>query len=103
MGADSFTPDTGVLLSKTKDQDRAPFEWVVDANPQDIEMIDFYRPDGTRPMITMGDYRQLSDALFHAGTHSGSEYESPTRPTGCTSTSSTCKRDRPACCRTPSR
>ena len=26
-------------------------------------------------MITMGDYRQLSDALFHAGTRSGSEYE----------------------------
>ncbi len=26
-------------------------------------------------MITMGDYRQLADALFHAGTRSGSEYE----------------------------
>jgi M6 family metalloprotease-like protein len=75
MGADSFTPDAGVLLSKTKDQDRAPFQWVVDANPQDIETIDFYRPDGTPAMITMGDYRQLSDALFHAGTRSGSEYE----------------------------
>lgn len=75
MGADSFTPDAGVLISKTKDQDRAPFQWVVDANPQDIEMVDFTRPDGTRAMITMGDYRQLSDALFHAGTRSGSEYE----------------------------
>jgi M6 family metalloprotease-like protein len=75
MGADSFTPDSGVLLSKTKDQDRAPFQWVIDANPQDIEMVDFYRPDGTKAMITMGDYRQLSDALFHAGTRSGSEYE----------------------------
>lgn len=75
MGADSFTPDAGVLISKTKDQDRAPFQWVVDANPQDIQMVDFYRPEGTRAMITMGDYRQLSDALFHAGTRSGSEYE----------------------------
>ena len=75
MGADSFTPDAGVLISKTKDQDRAPFQWVVDANPQDIEMVDFRRPDGTEAMITMGDYRQLSDALFHAGTRSGSEYE----------------------------
>ncbi|MCA2211913.1 M6 family metalloprotease domain-containing protein [Jidongwangia harbinensis] len=75
MGADSFTPDAGVLLSKTKNQDRAPFQWVVDANPQDINMIDFYRPDGTPAMVTMGDYRQLSDALFHAGTRSGSEYE----------------------------
>jgi hypothetical protein len=75
MGADSFTPDAGVLVSKTKNQDRAPFQWVVDANPQDIEMVDFYRPDGSPAMITMGDYRQLSDALFHAGTRSGSEYE----------------------------
>jgi hypothetical protein len=32
-------------------------------------------PDGTKVPITIGDYRQLSDALFHAGTNSGSEYE----------------------------
>ncbi|MDQ7904884.1 M6 family metalloprotease domain-containing protein [Phytohabitans sp. ZYX-F-186] len=75
MGADSFTPDSGVLISKTKNADNAPFVWVVDANPQDIDMIDFYQPDGTPQKITMGDYRQLSDALFHAGTRSGSEYE----------------------------
>jgi M6 family metalloprotease-like protein len=75
LGADSFTPDTGVLLSMTKDQDRAPFVWTIDANPQDIQMVDFYRADGTPEMITMGDFRQLSDAPFHAGTDSGSEYE----------------------------
>jgi M6 family metalloprotease-like protein len=75
MGTDSFTPDAGVLLAKTKDQDRAPFEWVVDANPQDINMTDYVLPDGTKVPITIGDYRQLSDALFHAGTNSGSEYE----------------------------
>jgi M6 family metalloprotease-like protein len=75
MGADSFTPDHGVLISKTKNQDRAPFQWVVDAHPQDIGLVDFVRPDGTPQMITMGDYRQLSDALFHAGTRSGSSYE----------------------------
>ena len=75
MGADSFTPDSGVLLSKTKNADSAPFVWVVDANPQDIDMVDFYKPDGTPQKITMGDYRQLSDALFHAGANSGSEYE----------------------------
>lgn len=75
MGADSFTPDSGVLLSKTKNADSAPFQWVIDANPQDIDMIDFYKPDGTPQKITMGDYRQLSDALFHAGTNSGSEFE----------------------------
>jgi M6 family metalloprotease-like protein len=75
MGTDSFTPDSGVLLAKTKNQDQAPFEWVVDANPQDIGMTDYVLPDGTKVPITIGDYRQLSDALFHAGTNSGSEYE----------------------------
>ncbi|WP_329084092.1 MULTISPECIES: M6 family metalloprotease domain-containing protein [unclassified Streptosporangium] len=75
MGADSFTPDSGVLLAKTKNEDRAPFEWVVDANPQDIGMTDYVLPDGTAVPITVGDYRQLSDALFHAGTDSGSEFE----------------------------
>ncbi|GAA1356395.1 M6 family metalloprotease domain-containing protein [Saccharothrix algeriensis] len=75
MGSDSFTPDAGVLLAKTKNEDRAPFAWVVDANPQDIGMTDYVLPDGTGVPITIGDYRQLSDALFHAGTNSGSEYE----------------------------
>ncbi|WP_433362720.1 M6 family metalloprotease domain-containing protein [Streptosporangium sp. CA-115845] len=75
MGADSFTPDSGVLLAKTKNADRAPFEWVIDANPQDIGMTDYVLPDGTAVPITIGDYRQLSDALFHAGTGSGSEFE----------------------------
>jgi hypothetical protein len=75
MGTDSFTPDSGVLLSKTKDQDDAPFIWVKDANPQNIDKVDFVLPDGTPVKMTIGDYRQLSDALFHAGTNSGSEYE----------------------------
>ena len=75
MGFDSFTPDSGVLLAKTKDRDAAPFIWTVDANPQDIDQVDFVLPDGTPQMMTIGDYRQLSDALFHAGTDSGSEYE----------------------------
>ncbi|MBT2383323.1 M6 family metalloprotease domain-containing protein [Streptomyces sp. ISL-11] len=75
MGMDSFTPDSGVLLSKTKNADRAPFAWVVDAHPEDIGLVDFKRPDGTLQKITMGDYRQLSDALFHAGADSGSSYE----------------------------
>ncbi|GLY99111.1 M6 family metalloprotease domain-containing protein [Actinoplanes sp. NBRC 103695] len=75
MGADSFTPDSGVMISKTKNTDAQPFQWTIDANPQDIDMTDFIRPDGTPAKITMGDYRQLSDALFHAGTRSGSEFE----------------------------
>ncbi|WUT81045.1 M6 family metalloprotease domain-containing protein [Streptomyces melanogenes] len=75
MGMDSFTPDSGVLLSKTKNADRAPFAWVIDAHPEDINLVDFTRPDGTPQKITMGDYRQLSDALFHVGADSGSSYE----------------------------
>ncbi|KAI1123136.1 hypothetical protein F5Y10DRAFT_252457 [Nemania abortiva] len=76
MGADSFQPDHGVMVSKTKNStNSAPFQWVIDANPQDINVVDFYRPDGTPSMLTIGDYRQLADALFHAGTRSGSEYE----------------------------
>ncbi|MFI9239201.1 M6 family metalloprotease domain-containing protein [Streptomyces sp. NPDC053079] len=75
MGMDSFTPDNGVLIGKTKNADRAPFAWVIDAHPEDIGLTDFKRPDGTPQKITMGDYRQLSDALFHAGADSGSSYE----------------------------
>ncbi|KAL6865483.1 hypothetical protein ACO1O0_001577 [Amphichorda felina] len=75
MGADSFQPDHGVMISKTKDSNQSPFQWTVDAKPEDIELVDFIRPNGTEAMITMGDYRQLADALFHAGTRSGSEFE----------------------------
>ncbi|KAH8897765.1 M6 family metalloprotease domain-containing protein [Thozetella sp. PMI_491] len=87
MGADSFTPDHGVMISKTKDIDNRnchfianegtlePFQWVIDANPQDIDLVDFIRPNGSIAKITMGDYRQLADALFHAGTRSGSQFE----------------------------
>ncbi|SNY74124.1 M6 family metalloprotease domain-containing protein [Paractinoplanes atraurantiacus] len=75
MGFDSFTPDSGVLLAKTKNADAAPFIWTIDANPQDIDKVDFVLPDGTPQKMTIGDYRQLSDALFHAGTNSGSAFE----------------------------
>ncbi|KAL1607898.1 hypothetical protein SLS60_002836 [Paraconiothyrium brasiliense] len=76
MGADSFTPDSGVMISKTKNSDgQQPFQWIIDANPQDAHVIDFYLPNGTARYWSIGDYRQLVDALFHAGTRSGSEYE----------------------------
>lgn len=76
MGADSFQSDHGVMISKSKNNGNAgPFQWTIDANPQDIRMLNFYRPNGTAEYITIGDYRQLADALFHAGTRSGSEYE----------------------------
>ncbi|KAF1850555.1 M6 metalloprotease [Cucurbitaria berberidis CBS 394.84] len=75
MGADSFCPDSGVMISKTKNIDRQPFQWVIDANPKDAHVVDFYFPNGTARYWSIGDYRQLVDALFHAGTNSGSQYE----------------------------
>ena len=76
MGADSFTPDSGVLITKTKDSDNSPpFQWVIDSHPEDIRLVDFIRPNGSTAYITRGDYRQLADALFHAGTRSGTQFE----------------------------
>lgn len=77
IGFDSFTPDTGVLLAKTKNSESAPNIWVIDSHPEDIEQVDFKRPDGTDAMYSKGDYRQLSDALFKAGTDENvvSEYK----------------------------
>lgn len=80
IGYDSFTPDNGVLIAKNKDGEGRTcgyncFTWVIDANPEDIGMVDFVKPDGTKVMRTIADYRQLNDALFHAGLNSGSQYE----------------------------
>ena len=80
IGYDSFTPDNGVLISKVRNRaDQSTgygcFTWVIDAHPEDIHMVDFKRPDGTPVMRTIADYRQLNDALFHAGLKSGSQYE----------------------------
>ena len=83
IGYDSFTPDNGVLLAKNKDKEGRNggpnefncFNWVIDAHPEDINMVDFVKPDGTEVMRTIADYRQLNDALFHAGLESGSEFE----------------------------
>ena len=63
-----------MLLSKSRAGGTAAV-WMIDPNPQDIGMIDFYRPDGTPVAVVRGDPRQLNDATFHAGTNSGSEYE----------------------------
>lgn len=84
IGYDSYTPDNGVLLAKNKDKESSNggpngfncFNWVIDANPQDINKVDYLRPgDGVPVMRTPADYRQLNDALFHAGTRSGSKAE----------------------------
>jgi M6 family metalloprotease-like protein len=80
IGNDSFTPDNGVLIAKNKDREGNTcgyncFTWVIDAHPEDLNRIDYVAPDGRRVMRTIADYRQLNDALFHAGLNSGSQYE----------------------------
>jgi M6 family metalloprotease-like protein len=80
IGYDSFTPDNGVLLAKNKNNEGNTcgyncFTWVIDAHPEDMRMEDFKRPNGVPVMRTVADYRQLNDALFHAGLNSGSQYE----------------------------
>ncbi len=84
IGYDSFTPDNGVLLAMNRDSARGSnggpnafnsFIWVIDAHPEDIDRVDYVRPNGERVMRTIADYRQLNDALFHAGLDSGSRFE----------------------------
>jgi M6 family metalloprotease-like protein len=80
IGSDSFQADSGVMITKTKNSSGScgSFScrvWTIDANPTDINLDDFVRPDGSVQVVTTGDPRQLSDALFHAGTDSGSQYE----------------------------
>lgn len=83
IGYDSFCPDNGVLIAKNKDKESRNggpngfncFNWVIDAHPADINKIDYVKPDGTPVMRTIADYRQLNDALFHAGNNPGSEFE----------------------------
>ncbi|KAJ6781564.1 hypothetical protein PWT90_01559 [Aphanocladium album] len=81
-GTDSFQAESGVMISKIKYKANPPFQWTIDANPQDIKLVDFVRPNGTKAMITIGDYRQLLDALFHAGSNSGSKFEHVDKPNG---------------------
>ena len=81
IGYDSFTPDSGVLIAKNKDRQSRScgygcHAWVIDAHPEDIDRVDFVHPGTGQPVMrTMADYRQLNDALFHAGLRSGSEFE----------------------------
>jgi len=84
IGYDSFTPDNGVLIAKNKDTLRGrnggpnafnSYIWVIDAHPEDINSVDYVKPDGRKVMRTVADFRQLNDALFHAGLDSGSSFE----------------------------
>ncbi len=68
QGFDSFLPDHGVLIAKTKTADASPFIWVIDSHPKDMRKVDYVRADGKKFYYTVGDYRQLADATLHAGT-----------------------------------
>ena len=67
---DAYTTDSGVLINMNRevDNEAAPFIWVIDSHPEDINKVDFVRPNGENAMVSKGDARQLSDAAFHAGT-----------------------------------
>ena len=63
IGYDSFTPDNGVLIAKNKDRQDGScgyscHAWVIDATSEDMNRVDFVKPDGTRVMRTIADYRQ---------------------------------------------
>ena len=84
LGFDSFCPDNGVLIAKNKDNLRGnnggpnafnSYIWVIDAHPEDINQVDYLSPAGEKVRRTIADYRQLNDALFHAGLDSGSRFE----------------------------
>jgi M6 family metalloprotease-like protein len=80
IGSDSFTGGSGVLIGKNKNTNSTcgSFNcqtWFIDANPQDINQVDYVKADGTVVKATLGDERQTNDATFHAGTNSGSKFE----------------------------
>jgi hypothetical protein len=80
IGADSFDPGHGVLIGKSKTGSSSCgsyncFVWYIDSHPQDINQVDFVRPDGTVAKATSGDERQLNDGSFNAGVGSGSKAE----------------------------
>jgi M6 family metalloprotease-like protein len=92
MGSDSFQPDSGVMISKTKDTDsQAPFQWTIDANPQDIRLVDFVR---TSPSATTANWPTPSSTPARGPVASMS---TSTRRTACTSTSSNPSATRTAC------
>ena len=71
QGFDSFLPDHGVIIAKSKAADASPFIWVIDSHPKDLHKVDYVRADGQKFYYTVGDYRQLADAAFHAGKAKG--------------------------------
>ena len=108
IGSDSFVPGHGVLIGKSKTGSStcgtySCFIWYIDSNPQDIDQVDFVRPDGTVAEGHAGRRApaQRRLASTSASTPAASTSTSP-RPTSCTSTSSTSAPTRRASCATRS-
>ena len=108
IGEDSMTPDSGVLINKNKNNSiqgcgYSCFSWTIDAHPEDINMVDFLRPRTKTPVMrTIGDYRQLNDALFHAGTARARSTSSSTAQPPALLRARTSSATRPACSPTTS-
>jgi M6 family metalloprotease-like protein len=77
VGNDSFVPGHGVLIGLTRNNNSFPSIWLIEPEPAEelLELVDYYRPDGTPVMVVRGDPRQINDATWHAGLDSGSSNE----------------------------
>ena len=110
VGSDSFDPGHGVLFTKTKTSESqscgagvACFVWIIDSHPDDINHVDFVKPDGTPKH---GDARRRAPAQRRV-VQRGHELGLLVRVRGhartaCTSTSSTSPRTPTASCTTSS-
>jgi len=72
-GYDSFTPDHGVMITKTAPSGSIT-NFVQDAHPTPLDIVDFTRANGEIAMVSDGDQYQLASALFHAGVHDNPTY-----------------------------
>jgi len=75
-GYDSFMNDHGVLILKNASRkvNYQPNQFIIDAHPGPLGIVDFIRPNGDVAHMTDGDQLQLVAALFHAGVHNDPDY-----------------------------
>lgn len=83
VGHDSFSPDHGVLISRTShtnvvgvgSMDNAGI-FLIDAHPGNFGLIQFREADGTPYMFMCDHHMQLATAAFRAGVHNNPYYYS---------------------------
>ena len=88
VGNDSYAPGHGVLLSKSRTSG-TPNAWLIDPKPQDIGMIDFYRPDGTPSPSSAATRASSTTRRSTRARTRAARSSTSTRSTSSTSTSST--------------